>query len=91
MLELNRVIIPFNQEVYGLSNIGNCAVLSLSYQAMKRFEKQKEYVKIQIETYQKFNKSGDITVATNYMEFPHLGDVKIAIGDESMIVLFRGF
>jgi hypothetical protein len=60
LIELNRVVIPFNQEVYGLSNIGQCAAQSLLYQAMKRFEKQKEHLRMQIETYLKFNKIGDV-------------------------------
>jgi hypothetical protein len=36
-VELNRVVIPFNLEIYGLPNLGNCASRSLLYHAMRRF------------------------------------------------------
>lgn len=92
MVKLNRAIIPFNQEVYGLPNIGICAAKSLHYQAIRRFEKQKEYLRIQIETFLKFNKSGGVEVVANYLELPHLADLKVTKNnDQCTVVLFRNY
>jgi hypothetical protein len=82
LIELNRVVVPFNQEVYGLPSIANCAARSLLYQAMRRFEKQKEYLRIQIETFLKFNKAGGVEVVANYLELPHLADLKVTTANE---------
>lgn len=46
---------------------------------MRRFEKQKEYFRIQIDTFLKFNKTVGVEVSVNYLELPHLADLLVTI------------
>jgi hypothetical protein len=91
VVEYNKVMIPFNQEVYGLPNLGSCASRSLLCHAMRRFEKQKEYLRMQIETFLKFNKTGGVEVLANYLELPHLADLHVTLDGHSTVVLFRSY
>jgi hypothetical protein len=46
---------------------------------------------MQIETFLKFNKSGGVEVATNYLELPHLADLHVTVDNQSTVVLFRSY
>ncbi len=58
---------------------------------MRRFEKQKEYFRIQIDTFLKFNKTVGVEVSVNYLELPHLADLLVTIEGQSTAILFRSY
>jgi hypothetical protein len=58
---------------------------------MRRFEKQKEYLRMQIDTFLKFNKSVGVEVTVNYLELPHLADLLVTIAGQSTVVLFHSY
>jgi hypothetical protein len=44
---------------------------------------------MQIETHFKFHRQSDVSVETNYFEYPHVADIKIARGEEQLVLLLR--
>ena len=53
--------------------------------------KQKEYLRMQIDTFLKFNKAGGVEVISNYLELPHLADLLVTLDAKSTVVLFRSY
>lgn len=71
--------------------MGHSAYQTEICSVLKLFEKQKETLKTRIETYSKFNKSKEITVTINFIDFPHYADVKITIKTEVIFLIYQSY
>lgn len=70
--------ISYYQDLYSITGIGASLGQSMLYEASRRYMKEKEHLKMEIETYFKYNSKEDsIRIYINYFEFPYLADLKI--------------
>jgi hypothetical protein len=82
-------MIPYVENYYSVSGTAGHISQGLLYHAMRRYYLMKENLKMQIDTFCKFQLGDDVKVVTNYLEFPHLADLKITIKDEVTVLFFN--
>lgn len=88
-VEYNKINLPYYQDMYTVSGISGCASQGLVYQTSRRYMKEKEALKMELETFYKYSKNEYISVVVNYFDYPHLADLKITRNEEDLIIFFK--
>ena len=91
LVEFNRVLLPFNNDIFSLSYVGHSAFQTEIYSVLKTFEKQKEAFKIKLQAFSKFNKWREISIILNFIEYPHFADAKVTIKNEICFLIYRAY
>lgn len=76
------------QAYYGVKGLINHAPSDLTFWMMRRYVKEKEFIRKEIESYHKYNpKLGTVSATTNYCEYPYVADVRVKTGMKKIVVL----
>jgi hypothetical protein len=91
LVEFNRVLLPSNTDIFGLPFVGHSAYQTEIYTVCRVFEKQKKALKLQIETFGKYNKAKEISLVINYIEYPYFADAKITLKNQTIFLIYRSY
>ena len=75
--------------MYTILGISGCASQDLIFKTSQRYMKEKEALKMELDTFYKYNKNESISVVINFFEYPHLADLKISRNEKEIIVFFK--